>query len=233
MIRNSYSSNDRVLVLLSGGIDSTVIAHMAFEYRRLVGTLFFDYGQLAARHEAWYASKWAAEHGGIGQCKVVPLAGVTAMLQEPGKEGPRIVPARNLALLSIAVNFASAISADYVWYGATVDDYADYRDCRAEFVGALSRMTEALCGIKIEAPLISMTKREVIQRGESLGVDFKQTWSCYTPVDSQVQRSGPPKGRPCGTCNACISREDALKPLVGRCLDPITWLPLRDSPGEE
>ncbi len=189
----------RIAVCLSGGRDSTVLAHLAGE--SLVAGVFFDYGQAAVIEER-EASQMTAERL---ECEWVEfslssgrhrrLYGVLdRMNTEPGAAGPRVVPHRNLNMLALACQFASASDLGEVWYGATRDDEEDYPDCRPRFVDALQVCVEPL---RIGTPLLHLTGDQVQVLSESFGISDRETWSCYAPRAPGV---------PCRTCNACLRR---------------------------
>ena len=131
---------------------------------------------------------------------------------EVPKDGPRLdtipatyVPARNTVLLALALAWAEVLGAFEIVIGVNALDYSGYPDCRPEFIEAFER-TAALAtkaGVqgghfKVRAPLISMTKAEIIGRGLALGLDYSITHSCYDPL--------PPNGSPCGRCDSCVLR---------------------------
>lgn len=208
-----------IVVLFSGGLDSTVVAHMAGD--RLHSVFSVSYGQPHGVNEGMAAERWAMARGVHREVVVAPVAGVEAMEIGAGTPGPRLLPGRNLLLLSLAVNYAAARGASEVWMGANADDAADYPDCRREFVEAMSELAIAAYGIGVSAPLSWMTKREVVAKARELGVDIDATWSCYQP------RGGV---YPCGTCNACRLRAGALSDACPRC-GSADSMPCHDSSG--
>ena len=202
------------LVVLSGGLDSTVCAALASRDGELALALTFDYGQ-RHRIELDRAAQVAA-HFGVEQLVVrldssgwggsaltdasidVPDAGDAA-----GDEIPvTYVPARNLIFLSVAVGVAEARDLDAVVLGVNALDYSGYPDCRPEFVAsfastaalALKRGVEGR-PVEIRTPLVDMTKADIVRAGVDVGAPLELTWSCY--------RGGP---APCGTCDACALR---------------------------
>ncbi len=201
------------LVVLSGGLDSTVCMGVARSdgAERLVAVTF-DYGQ---RHRteieraAAVAAAYRAEHlvvpidmrgwGGSALTDAaieVPTAGSQAGIPST------YVPARNLVFLSIAVGIAEVRGAGAVYIGVNALDYSGYPDCRPEFLEAF-RSTAALAlkrgvegdPLEVRAPLIAMTKADIVRLGVELGAPLHLTWSCY--------RSG---AAPCGDCDACSLR---------------------------
>ena len=128
-----------------------------------------------------------------------------AVPEQPGQGIPATyVPARNAIFLACALGFAEVISAEDIFIGVNAVDYSGYPDCRPEFISAFERManlaTEAAVegrAMRIQAPLISLSKAEIIHRGIALGVDYAITMSCYQPDEA---------GRACGRCDSCRLR---------------------------
>ncbi len=204
----------RAVVLLSGGLDSATTLAIALWEGYEVYALSFDYGQRHSR-ELESAKKIAKYYGVSHKIMKVDLrqiggSALTDSIEVPERELVKIkdeipvtyVPARNTILLSFALGYAEVIDADAIFYGANAIDYSGYPDCRPEYVEAFERMANlgtkrGVEGkpIKIVAPLINMTKAEIIKRGMELGVPYKLTWSCY--------RGGE---RACGRCDSCLLR---------------------------
>ncbi len=204
------------VVLLSGGLDSATAAAVARREGFEVHALTVCYGQRhereveAARRVA--RSLGAARHVELG----VDLAAfggsaLTGSGQVP-KDRPielgvipsTYVPARNLVLLSLALAWAEAEGARDLFIGVNALDYSGYPDCRPEFVESFERTARLATKAGVEgasfvvhAPLIRMTKAEIIRLGVGLGVDYSLTWSCYDPA---------PGGAPCGRCDSCQLR---------------------------
>ncbi|MFM9995720.1 MAG: 7-cyano-7-deazaguanine synthase QueC [Phycisphaerales bacterium] len=211
------------VVLLSGGLDSTVALAAARRDGRVCYALTVDYGQRhrveleAARRVA--RSLGAVEHRVITlDLRAIGGSALTADIdvpkdreQGPGDRGPRTsevpvtyVPARNTVFLSLAAGYAEVVGADTIVIGVNAVDYSGYPDCRPEFIAAMERAlslgTKAGAEgdrIRIDAPLARMSKAEIIRLGASLGVDFSLTHSCYDP-DSD--------GAACGRCDSCLIR---------------------------
>lgn len=185
-----------VVVLYSGGVDSTVCAELARIQKRLAHLLHVQYGQANAEMELVTSGRWARSHGLVrtiveGAIRAPELhAGI-------GAEGARYVPGRNLALLSLAANFAASHGCREVWIGCNRDDAADYPDCRDTFISAVSALTEMSAGVTVRAPLLIRGKGDVMTLASVLQIDLADTWSCYEPRRD---------GTPCGTCNACRLR---------------------------
>jgi 7-cyano-7-deazaguanine synthase len=205
-----------VVVLFSGGLDSTVLAHMAGD--RLSAVLSFAYGQPNAVPELLSAERWARSHKVRREVVSLSMFGVDSSMQlGSGAPGSRVLAGRNLLMLAHGVNFAASIGAREVWYGANDDDRDAYPDCRAEFVSWVNMATTAY-GVVVRAPLLGLNKAGVVREARRLGVDIAATWSCYEPADMpgydyrKVEYRPADMPVPCGTCNACILRAQALAP---------------------
>jgi len=211
----------RHLVILSGGLDSTVCMAVA---GRDSGpspvALTFDYGQrhrteldraaaVAARFRSEHlvveldASRWGGSALTDATVEVPDAAGPDDAA-EPNEQAIPVtyVPARNIIFLSVALGVAEARDLDAVYLGVNALDYSGYPDCRPEFVEAFRRV--AAVGqkrgvegrpVEIRTPLIELTKAGIVRLGADLGAPLELTWSCY--------RAGP---APCGRCDACVLR---------------------------
>jgi len=221
------------VVLVSGGLDSaTVLALAARDHPSLIA-LTFAYGQRHS-HEISCAEAICRAQG-VSDHRVIPLeasllagsaltgGGEVPRPESTGAIGSSIpdtyVPARNTVFLSMALAVAESAGAADIYIGANAIDFSGYPDCRPEFISAFQHMARLAtkCGvegvpIRIEAPLITMTKPEIIRCGLDLGVDYALTSSCYDPDES---------GRPCGGCESCLLRAEGFAgakvsdPLVG------------------
>ena len=203
------------VVLLSGGLDSATVLAMARQQGYACYCLSLDYGQ---RHRAELdaAARVAAALGARAHRVVkldlaafggsaltdtsiaVPVDGI-----EPGIP-VTYVPARNTILLSLALAWAEVLAARHIFFGANAVDYSGYPDCRGEFVSAFQHManlaTKAAvegASLTVHAPIIELSKAEIIQRGTALGVDYGLTVSCY---------QADAAGRACGACDSCRLR---------------------------
>jgi 7-cyano-7-deazaguanine synthase len=203
------------VVLLSGGLDSATALAIARSEGYACYCLSFDYGQ---RHlpEVTFAGRIAETLGAVEHRVVridigsfkgsaltdsdieVPVSGVS--------EGIPVtyVPARNTVFLAYALGFAEVLSAHDIFIGVNAVDYSGYPDCRPEFIEAFEAMANlatraGVSGerIRIRAPLIDLSKDEIIKRGSALGVDYADTVSCYQ-LDEE--------GRACGVCDSCRIR---------------------------
>jgi len=201
-----------VTVLFSGGVDSTVLAAMAHQEGVLHSLLHFTYMQPSAPYEYRSASGWAREHK-VEMLRLMPsILGMEPMKASPGEPGSRMIPGRNLVMLSLAVNYAAANGIQEVWYGPTKDDWEDYPDCTPSFVSNLCNLVEQDTGVRIVAPLIDLYKTDVIAKAIELGVDLDSTWSCYATRSYRIEKGHhiPIIGEPCGTCNSCVLRTNAI-----------------------
>ena len=214
------TKNERsAVVLLSGGLDSTTVLAIAQRDGYAIYGLSFRYGQRHA-HEIDAACA-IAEQAGIQRHVVLDIDlrqfGGSALtsdiavpksesLQQIGDEIPvTYVPARNTVFLSFALAFAETIPTGDIFIGVNALDYSGYPDCRPEYIAAFEAMAnlatkgavEKTAPVTIHAPLIEMTKAQIIARGLELGVDYGQTTSCYDPTGSGIA---------CGRCDACLLR---------------------------
>jgi len=204
----------RAVVLLSGGLDSSTVLAMARARDFECYALSVRYGQRhsaeldAARKVA--ASLGAREHRVMG----VDLAGVggsaltdirIAVPESPTAGIPiTYVPARNTLLLALALGWAEVLGAADIFVGVTAVDYSGYPDCRPQFIAAFENLARVATkagvegvAFKIQAPLIDMSKADIIRAGTALGVDFSMTVSCY-----QAEADGAA----CGKCDSCRLR---------------------------
>jgi len=217
------------IVLLSGGLDSATCLLIAREEGFEVFALSFDYGQ-RHRVELERARALAARYGASDHRILrldLPARGSSA-LTNPETAVPRdslgrepipitYVPARNTLFLAHAIAWAEVIGAADVFIGANALDYSGYPDCRPEFLEAFERTANlgTKAGVegrrfRIRAPLLSMTKAEIIGRASALGLDFDLTISCYEPSES---------GCPCGHCDSCLLRNRGF--LEAGLIDPL------------
>lgn len=214
----------KAVVLLSGGADSATCLAIARAKGREVFALSFQYGQ-RHRVELSFARRLARRLGCAAHrtLKVdLPASGASALtsrkISVPRRAGARgtipvtYVPGRNAIFLAHALSWAEAVGAFEIWIGANVVDYSGYPDCRPEFLRAFEKMAnlatkagvEKSGRFRIVAPLLKMTKLEILQLGASLGLDYDWTFSCYDPSA---------EGSPCGKCDSCRIRNRALRRL--------------------
>ena len=185
--------SDKILVLLSGGMDSVYCAQKALTDGRLAACLFIDWGHPAKKQEKKAAQDWCDVYGVPMVCRSIDLD--TAPMDEDCSQASRYVPSRNLAFISLAANVAKSIGAGVIWYGATYDDRHDYPDCTAAWVSRVN-LVLAVEGLRLEAPAIKMTKTQIAQ----IVNDPENTFSCYQPAN----------GQHCDNCKSCQARKNAL-----------------------
>jgi 7-cyano-7-deazaguanine synthase len=207
------------IVLLSGGLDSATALAIARSDGFAAHALSFRYGQ---RHQIELESATRIANAlGVVEHAIVDIdlrrfggSALTADIPVPkGRSTQAIgegipatyVPARNTVFLAFALAWAETLYAEDIFIGVNVQDYSGYPDCRPAFIHAFERMAnlataagiEGRQRLKIHAPLMSLTKAEIIARGIGLGVDYGLTSSCYDPGTD---------GRPCGQCDSCVLR---------------------------
>ncbi|MEJ2686197.1 MAG: 7-cyano-7-deazaguanine synthase QueC [Gammaproteobacteria bacterium] len=204
----------KAVVLLSGGLDSATTLSMARAEGYACHALSLDYGQ--RHHAELAAARRVAEALGAVEHKTIPLdltaiggsaltdAGI-AVPERPSDGIPvTYVPARNTVFLALALGWAEVLGAWELFIGVNAVDYSGYPDCRPEYIAAFERLSNLAtrAGVEggefhIHAPLIHMSKEEIIRAGANLGVDYGLTVSCYR-ADAQ--------GRACGVCDSCRLR---------------------------
>ena len=205
----------KAVVLLSGGLDSYTAAAMARESGFDLYALTVKYGQRHA-HEILAARKvaealgvkahreLAVDLGSVGGSALVGEGDIPKNGPDPNVIPSTYVPARNTVMLALALAWAEVIGAADIFIGVNALDYSGYPDCRPEYIEAFERLASLATktGVtggqfRIRAPLISMSKAEIIRRGVTLGLDYAITHSCYDPG---------PHGLPCGRCDSCVLR---------------------------
>src|SRR5688572_29326717 len=211
----------RAVILLSGGLDSATVLAIAKRQGRECLALSIVYGQ---RHQKWEldAARRVAGAMGVDEHVVYPLdlrvfgaSALTADIDVPkdavGAPGIPVtyVPARNTIFLSLALGYAEARDAAEIWIGVNALDYSGYPDCRPEFIEAFQQVMwkGTRSGVerhepRLVAPLLHLTKADIIRRGVTLGVDYAMTHSCYDPDAS---------GRACGHCDSCLLRRKGFE----------------------
>jgi 7-cyano-7-deazaguanine synthase len=208
----------RAVVLVSGGLDSATTLAIARRDGFACYALTFDYGQ---RHRVELeAARRVAQQLAAADQRIVPLdlswIGGSALTDRsiavptsPGEGIPvTYVPARNTVFLAIALGWAEVLGARALYIGVNAVDYSGYPDCRPEYIEAFQRLANVATRAGVEgqpvslhAPLIQMTKAQIIQAGTGLGVDFSLTTSCYDPG---------PGGEACGRCDSCRLRREGF-----------------------
>lgn len=212
------SDGKKAVVLVSGGLDSATVLAMAKAQGFECYAISFDYGQ---RHRVELeAARRVALDGGAKAHQTVSVgldtlggSALTDAIDVPhGRDTAHMaddipvtyVPARNTVFLSLALAYAEVLGAYDIFVGANAVDYSGYPDCRPDYLNAFAKMADLAtkAGVEgghfqIHAPLIQMTKADIIRTGVKLGVDYAITHSCYDPVN----------GKACGTCDSCILRK--------------------------
>jgi len=208
----------KAVVLLSGGLDSATALAIARQQGFTCYALSLDYGQ---RHRAELAAACrVAEAIGVEAHKVLPLSldaiGGSALtdrsidVPEAGGEGIPVtyVPARNTVFLALALGWAEVVGATDLFVGVNAVDYSGYPDCRPQFIEAFERLANLATkagveghAFRVHAPLIDMTKADIIRSGTALGVDYGLTVSCYQADEH---------GAACGVCDSCRLRAEGF-----------------------
>jgi len=227
-------SERKAVVLLSGGLDSTTVVAIAQQQGFLVYALSFDYGQnhkVELEAAARIAKKMEVAEHKVAKVDLRIFGGSALTTDQPvpkhrsseaiGQGIPvTYVPARNTVFLSLALAWAETLDATDLFIGVNALDYSGYPDCRPEFIAAFETManlgtkigTEDGRRIRIHTPLISMTKRQIIETGLELGIDYAMTVTCYDPSST---------GEPCGNCDACQLRRKGF--AEAGHVDPIQY----------
>ncbi len=227
----------KAVVLLSGGIDSSTTLAIAKSEGFELYAISFDYNQ---RHRRELDSaRMVASSLGVKRHLIISFdmreiggSALTSEIKVPkNRKSSEVipvtyVPARNTIFLSFALGWAEVIEAEDIFIGANAVDYSGYPDCRQEYIEAFEELAnlatkasvEGRIKFRINAPLISFKKSDIIKRGVELGLDYSLTWSCYDPQPQKVQtlsRTIPlqedSKLIPCGRCDSCIIREKGFK----------------------
>jgi 7-cyano-7-deazaguanine synthase len=226
----------RAVVLLSGGLDSATVLAIARSQGYELYALSFSYGQRhvweleAAKHVA--ASIGVAQHrvaaidlrvfGGSALTDDIAVPKGRATEEMSGRIPVTYVPARNTIFLSFALAWAEVLGSSDIFVGVNALDYSGYPDCRPEFISAFEKMAnlatkagvEGRQSLKIHAPLIALSKAQIIARGIELGVDYSMTSSCYDPSSA---------GQPCGQCDSCLLRQKGFR--ENGIEDPLRYSP--------
>ncbi len=214
----------KAVVLSSGGLDSTTVMAIAKQAGYVIHSLSFNYGQRHA-FELNAAAKvadaiGAAEHLVVNaDLKIIGGSALTDGTDVPKGRNEQdmadeipvtYVPARNTIFLSYALAWAEVLRSSDIFIGINAVDYSGYPDCRPEYLESFERMAnlatkagvEGITKIKIHAPLMNMSKAQIIKKGVELGVDYSLTHSCYDPSA---------KGLACGECDSCLLRKKGFK----------------------
>lgn len=204
----------KAVILVSGGLDSATVLAMAVDRGYECYALSMDYGQRHRielnRAEKVSVANGAKEHrvvridiGNFGGSALTDRD-ITVPTEETGDIPITYVPARNTVFLSVALGWAEVLEASAIFIGANAVDYSGYPDCRPEYIEAFQTLANLATKtgvegetISIEAPIISLSKAEIIKEGVRLGVDYSLTISCYNPRTD---------GKICGECDSCRIR---------------------------
>jgi 7-cyano-7-deazaguanine synthase len=215
----------KVVVILSGGLDSTTVLYQLRAQGHEVKAISINYGQ-RHRHEL-EAAKAICDRTGVMQqvvdlSRLTPIFGRNRLTDASGDipEGPyssetlalTTVPNRNMILLSVSIGWAISLGYDGVAFGAHQGPHTNYPDCRPEFAEAMDRAAK-LCDehpIRVLAPFVTGDKADIVATGYQLGVPFELTWSCY--------RGGQ---RHCGRCGTCLDRREAFR--KNKLKDPVEY----------
>src|ERR1700694_4947458 len=228
-------TQQKAVILLSGGLDSTTVLAIAHSQGFELHTLSFDYGQRHQREVE--AAAAVARHYRVQQQKTITInlrafggSAPPADIAVPHARSPEkmaveipitYVPARNTIFLSFALAYAEVTGANDIFLGINAIDYSGYPDCRPAYLEAFERManlaTKAAVqdgrAFRIHAPLMHMNKAEIIRKGLASGVPYELTWSCYEGEELA-----------CGTCDSCVLRLNGFAEVGVK--DPLKYVPI-------
>jgi len=224
----------KAVVVFSGGLDSTVLLEHCIKNHDEVYALTFDYNQRHKKEinvaEAYIYNHYSYHHSKVKEHRVIDLSffrnlAPTSALTSNDIDVPKMkdvigeaqtsayVANRNMMFLSIACSYAEAVNATEVYYGAVaVDNLSGFWDCTSPFIEGINNVLalNRLNRIQIQAPLLFKTKKEIVEMGIELGVQFEKTWSCYNGREVS-----------CGECPACSSRIAGFK--KSKYIDPLPY----------
>jgi 7-cyano-7-deazaguanine synthase len=220
----------KAVILLSGGLDSTTVLAMARDAGFDIMALTIFYGQ--RNHVELQASKRIVKFFDVAEHKILELdlrlmggSALTDDIAVPTHDlslanavPSTYVPARNTIMLSLALGFAEVSDADDIFFGANIHDYSGYPDCRPNYISAFETMANLATkrasegrAVRIHAPLVNLSKAEIIKTGLALQVPYELTHSCYAPVEDLA----------CGTCSACFYRKKGFEEAMTK--DPTRY----------
>jgi len=217
---------NRVILIASGGLDSTTLLYRLIDEKKEIFAITFDYGQKHSK-EIDFARKNCEKFGiphNIISLKELTQAGIFGNNSlTSNREIPEgnyadenmmntVVPNRNMIMLSLALAYGISIGAEEIYYGAHAGDHAIYPDCRPSFVEAMQQIAR-LCHywpIEIRAPYLNISKGDIVKEGMTLNVDYSMTWTCYKGEELA-----------CGKCGSCVERLEAFK--INGIKDPIKY----------
>lgn len=224
----------KVIVLVSGGMDSVVALHLAHAEHEVVAAVSFNYGSKHNHREIPFA-RWQVEHLGLSHRVIaLPFIGEhfhSALLgggapipdghYEEESMKQTVVPFRNGIMLSVAAGLAESFGAKGLVIAAHAGDHAIYPDCREDYMAAQAEAVRlgTYAQVELLRPFIAFTKAGIAALGSRLGVDFAQTWSCYKGGEIH-----------CGTCGTCVERREAFQ--LADVPDPTEYLSEAPLPGK-
>ena len=215
---------EKVVVILSGGMDSTTLLYDVLKQGKEVYALSFDYNQKHKKelHCASYTCQELKVPHKIVDLAVLSEVAPSALTRDDWKvpEGhyadenmkQTVVPNRNMVMLSLAVSYAIGMGAKHVYYGAHAGDHDIYPDCRSSFVQAMQDAI-SLCDwtkVELHAPYLDIDKGDIVIKGKELNVNYSLTWTCYKGLE-----------RACGKCGSCTERLEAFEKASIK--DPIQY----------
>jgi 7-cyano-7-deazaguanine synthase len=227
------NKNNHVIILVSGGLDSTTVLAISKEKGEKIHAISFDYGQRHAielESAKKVADYYKVPHqivkidlrqiGGSALTDDIAVPKDRSVTEMSGSIPITYVPGRNTIFLSFAMAFAEITSSQAIYIGANILDYSGYPDCRPDYLKAFEKMANLALDTKeknippleIRAPLLYMTKGEIVKKGKELGIPFHLTHSCYDPL---------PDGLNCGRCDSCLLRKKGF--IEAGVSDPVSY----------